>query len=196
MISAENVFFHPSREDEKAIAVQAHRQLAVHDGDLPTLVHIYDMWLQAKRSVQWCKSSYVNYRALMHAFDVRAQLARLMESLGYDTTLSCGPENDRFLRAICAGLFMQVVRRKPPSEGKKGHYALVLGNGAISTNAEIYVHPSSTLHGRNPAPAYLVFTELVETSRKYMRTLTAVQGTWLPEVAPHLFQKATTAASR
>lgn len=46
LLSAENVFLQPHREEEKKAAAQAHRNFATKDGDLPTLINIYQSWLK------------------------------------------------------------------------------------------------------------------------------------------------------
>lgn len=48
MLSSENIFLQPHREADKIAAAQAHKNFASHDGDLPTLVSIYDSWIKVR----------------------------------------------------------------------------------------------------------------------------------------------------
>lgn len=47
------------------------------------------------------------------------------------------------------------------------------------------IHPSSVLC--NKAPKCIVFGQLIETSRKYARSVTAIEPAWLSELAPKMF---------
>lgn len=46
LLSSDNVFLQPPREEEKRAAGLAHKNFASRDGDLATLVHIYNSWLK------------------------------------------------------------------------------------------------------------------------------------------------------
>ena len=46
----------------------------------------------------------------------------------------------------------------------------------------VYLHPSSALFHINPD--YVIFQEISETKKLYMRTVTAVEETWLPRILP------------
>lgn len=48
MLSAENVFLQPHREEDKALAALAHRKFASREGDLPSLVNIYWTWISVR----------------------------------------------------------------------------------------------------------------------------------------------------
>ncbi len=51
LLSAENVFLQPHREEEKRAAALAHRNFASKDGDMPTLINIYLAWLKVSISL-------------------------------------------------------------------------------------------------------------------------------------------------
>jgi ATP-dependent RNA helicase DHX8/PRP22 len=68
--------------------------------------------------------------------------------------------------------------KKDPQEGYK---TLVEGT-------PVYIHPSSALFNR--APEWLVYHELVLTTREYCHNVTAVEPKWLVEVAPQFFKVA------
>ena len=57
----------------------------------------------------------------------------------------------------------------------------------------VHIHPSSVLFaapsGRK-LPNYLVFAELLITSKHYMRNITVIDESWLPELVPTIFKKA------
>jgi len=48
ILSADNLFLQPHRDDEKRAAAQAHRSFADKDGDLVTLLQIYNAWLKVR----------------------------------------------------------------------------------------------------------------------------------------------------
>ena len=50
----------------------------------------------------------------------------------------------------------------------------------------IYIHPSSSLF--NKPPEWVVYHELVFTSKEYMRDSTAIQPEWLIDVAPAFYK--------
>lgn len=100
------------------------------------------------------------------------------------------------------GLFLNVARRQlPPSRSKAELTAKGSSfNGdsseapykTIRGNQPVHVHPSSVLFsisgGEKRLPAYVVFAELLVTSKQYMRCITAIEEEWLLEIAPNFFK--------
>ncbi len=141
----------------------------------------------------WCKQNFISGRALARAHDVRSQLSELCSrsteknGLAMDIHLSCKAEMTSFFQCICAGLFLQVATRLPaPPQGKKdsraghipqsrGHYKTRQGKQSVS------IHPLSFLFNRNPAPKCVVYTDLLYTSKLYIRGVTQIREEWLDD---------------
>ena len=51
-------------------------------------------------------------------------------------------------------------------------------------DAPLYIHPHSCL--RDAVPDWVAYLELAETSRVYMKGITAISPGWLPRLAPPL----------
>ena len=68
LLSTDNIFIIPHREEEKKFASHSHRRFASKDGDLPTLVSIYDAWISAKQDHNWTSRNYLSYRALKNRY--------------------------------------------------------------------------------------------------------------------------------
>ena len=51
----------------------------------------------------------------------------------------------------------------------------------------VHVHPSSSLHRREPSPKLVVYHELVQTTREFMREVLVVDADWIREIAPHVY---------
>lgn len=49
--------------------------------------------------------------------------------------------------------------------------------------AVLHVHPSSVMFTRQPATGWVIYHEVVETSKSFMRDLTVVEEEWLVELA-------------
>jgi ATP-dependent RNA helicase DHX8/PRP22 len=91
--------------------------------------------------------------------------------------LSAGRDFNVVRKAICSGFFRNAAKKDP----QEGYKTLVEGT-------PIYIHPSSALFNRNPE--WLVYHELVLTTREYCHNVTAVEPKWLVEVAPQFFKVA------
>lgn len=91
--------------------------------------------------------------------------------------LSAGKDFNRVRRAICSGFFRNAAKKDP----QEGYKTLVEGT-------PVYIHPSSALFNRNPE--WLIYHELILTTREYCHNVTAIEPKWLVEVAPQYFKVA------
>eukprot|EP00903_Cladosiphon_okamuranus_P014779 g13692.t2 len=181
-LSAENLLFYPPKEEARREADDAHRAFAAYEGDLPTLLRVYEAFL---KDITWCRRNFVNGRSVARAIDVRQQLAKILrERLRIDPEESCEAEMSQYLRCLVAGLFTNVALRQPSTSGGGGRscYRTVIGG------REAQIHPSSSLWRRNPPAKCVVFTELLSTSRDFIKTVTAVDASWLRELVPQYFK--------
>ena len=55
-----------------------------------------------------------------------------------------------------------------------------------NTNQVVFIHPSSVLFPSNPPPEYVVFTELIQTKKTYLKGVTAISPTWLTNLGRSL----------
>ena len=53
-------------------------------------------------------------------------------------------------------------------------------------NTPTYIHPASALFQRQPD--WVIYHELVLTSKEYMRECTTIEPKWLAELAPRFFK--------
>eukprot|EP00752_Nemacystus_decipiens_P012278 g10884.t1 len=184
-LSAENLLFYPPKEEARREADDAHRAFAAYEGDLPTLLRVYGAFLKERKDPTWCRRNFVNGRSVARAVDVRQQLAKILrERLKIDPEESCGAEMSQYLRCLVSGLFTNVALRQPSTSGGGGRrcYRTVIGG------REAQIHPSSSLWRRNPPAKCVVFTELLSTSRDFIKTVTAVDASWLRELVPQYFK--------
>lgn len=105
-------------------------------------------------------------------------LGRLLKSFRYKhDILSAGRDYNLVRRAICSGFFRHAAKKDP----QEGYKTLVEGT-------PVYIHPSSALFNR--APEWLIYHELILTTREYCHNVTVVEPKWLVEVAPQFFKVA------
>lgn len=97
-----------------------------------------------------------------------------MERYKFPVT-SCGKDYWKIRKAITAGYFFHVAK-KDPSEGYR----------TLADNHQVYIHPSSSLF--NKGPLWVVYHELVLTSKEYMREVCEIEPKWLLDVAASYFK--------
>ena len=162
-----SLLFRP--KDKRVHADQAHKTFIKTGGDHFTLLNIFEQWAEAGYSQTWCYENYVQYKSLSRVRDIRDQLAALCERV--EVVVESLP-NDvvPVQKALTAGYFYNTARID-----KGGGYR------TTKNNHSVYMHPSSGLIGMNPPPRFILYYELVLTSKEYMRQCMPIEGSWLSE---------------
>lgn len=172
MLSVQNVFYRP--KDKQAQADQKKAKFHQIEGDHVTLLAVYNAWKNNKFSSPWCFENFVQVRTLKRAQDVRKQMLSIMDRHKLDV-MSCGKDTSKVQKAICSGFFRNAAKKDP----QEGYRTLV-------DSQVVYIHPSSALFNRQPE--WVIYHELVLTTKEYMREVTAMDPKWLVEYAPKFFK--------
>lgn len=176
---ASTLFMRP--KDKKIYADSARARFTHKEGgDHMTLLNIWNEYVDADYSPQWCLQNYIQSKALKRARDVRDQLLKLCERVEVDPTSSCGGDHILIGKAITAGFFPNAARLQ-----KGGDSYRTLKSGGI----QAWIHPSSVLARVETAPKWILFDQLQLTSKEYMRTVMEIRPEWLMEVAPHYYKR-------
>ena len=194
MLSVQNVFYRP--KDKQQLADQKKAKFNQAEGDHITLLAVYNSWKNNKFSNAWCYENFVQMRTLKRAQDVRKQLLGIMDRYVSHFTsvvlfiskykfhhldrhkldvVSAGKNTARVQKAICSGFFRNAAKKDP----QEGYRTLVDGQ-------VVYIHPSSAIFNRQPE--WVVYHELVQTTKEYMREVTVIDAKWLVEFAPAFFK--------
>nr|GMD54315.1 probable pre-mRNA-splicing factor ATP-dependent RNA helicase DEAH5 [Ipomoea batatas] len=174
MIQTGNIFYRP--REKQAQADQKRAKFFQPEGDHLTLLAVYEAWKAKNFSGPWCFENFVQSRSLRRAQDVRKQLLSIMDK--YKLDVVCAGKNfTKIRKAIAAGFFFHAARKDP----QEGYRTLV-------ENQPVYIHPSSALFQRQPD--WVIYHELVMTTKEYMREVTVIDPKWLVELAPRFFKVA------
>ncbi|KAK1918407.1 Pre-mRNA-splicing factor ATP-dependent RNA helicase PRP16 [Pyrenophora teres f. teres] len=85
--------------------------------------------------------------------------------------VSCGTDWDVIRKCICSGYYHQAAKVKGIGEYIN-----------LRTSVTIQLHPTSALYGLGYLPDYVVYHELILTSKEYMSCVTSVDPHWLADL--------------
>lgn len=177
MLSVQNVFYRP--RDKQAQSDQKRAKFFQAEGDHVTLLAVYQAWKNSKFSTPWCFENFIQSRSMRRAQDVRKQLLTIMDRYHLEL-VSCGNNFSAVRRAIVSGFFSHAAKKDP----QEGYRTLVEGQ-------PVYIHPGSALFQRSPD--WVIYHELVLTTREYMREVISIEPKWLVELAPRFYNLADSA---
>lgn len=175
---ASALFFRP--KDKKMHADSARNRFTVKEGgDHVTLLNVWNQWVDSDFSPVWARENFLQQRSLTRARDVRDQLAKLCERVEVAPS-SCGASNVRPMkRAMTAGFFPNAARLQKSGDGYR----------TVKNGTGVWIHPSSVLMAADPPEKMVVYFELVQTTKEYMRSVMPIEPGWLAELAPHFHKK-------
>ncbi|XP_021756954.1 pre-mRNA-splicing factor ATP-dependent RNA helicase DEAH1-like isoform X1 [Chenopodium quinoa] len=176
MLSIGNSIFY--RPKDKQVHADTAR-MRFHEGNVGdhiALLKIYNDWKACDYGSMWCFENYVQVRSMKRARDIRDQLEGLLERVEIEATTSLN-DLEAIKKSITAGFFPHTGRLQ-----KNGSYR------TIKHPQTVYLHPSSGLAQMEPQPRWVVYHELVLTTKEYMRQVTELKLDWLIEIAPHYYQ--------
>uniref|UniRef100_A0A8C7S8T5 RNA helicase n=1 Tax=Oncorhynchus mykiss TaxID=8022 RepID=A0A8C7S8T5_ONCMY len=151
-------------------ADNARQNFVVPGGDHMVLLNVYTQWLESGYSTQWCYENFIQFRSMKRARDVREGLMDRIEV----EVCSSGGDIVPIRKAVTAGYFYHTARLS------KGGYK------TVKHQQTVYVHPNSSLFEEQPR--WLIYHELVFTTKEFMRQVIEIDSSWLLEVAPHYYK--------
>lgn len=174
-----SLFYRP--KDKKELADKMRERFFHEAGDHLTLLNIWHQWRDNGYSNLWCEDHFLQYRTLKKIREVRNQLEKLCQKVipVFPVVGECTPDICSVQKALMSGFFPNIAKLSK------------LGNSytLLKKNQPVYLHPSSRLFSVKPPPKYVLYHELVLTSKEYMRNCMVINETWIDELAGHYYQK-------
>uniref|UniRef100_A0A1Y1LTH7 RNA helicase n=2 Tax=Photinus pyralis TaxID=7054 RepID=A0A1Y1LTH7_PHOPY len=170
LLSGEAIFLNPSSKREQATT--SRQKFLSPYGDHITLLNAFRVYrnLGSNSQRSWCHEHYINMRNISYAAQVRTQLLEVCQRLKLPV-VSCGNDVEPIRKCLLTGLFMNVAELH-----KEKQYI------TLDKRQVVNIHPSSVIHGQQPK--FVLFTEVVQTSKCYLRGLTTVESQWLYDIVP------------
>lgn len=180
MLSVGNsIFFRPK---EKAIhADNARKNFFRPGGDHIALLTVYEQWKETEYSQQWCFDSFIQVRSMKRARDIKEQLIELCKRVEIDhadPNMSVVDDDiySNVRKAITSGFFYNTAKLQ-----KSGNYKTLKNAHTVS------IHPSSSMF--EALPKWIIYNELVFTTKEFMRNVIEINPDWLLEIAPHYYKE-------
>ncbi|CCX33106.1 P-loop containing nucleoside triphosphate hydrolase protein [Pyronema domesticum] len=169
MTTVQNVFI--THSDSKKAGEQQKRMFSVTEGDHLTLLNVYTAFTtRGKKEAKWARDHMLNFKALSRAVSVRNQLFRYLErhNPGLAEKHCENVTGERIRKCLVKGYFAHAARMQP--------------DGTLripGREEELWVHPSSIMFNRKVE--WVVFHEVVEGKKLFVRDLSVVEKAWLVE---------------
>ena len=184
MLSVKNVFISSKNIQDRI--EHAKKKFSVLEGDHLTYLNIYTSYLRNNKSSKWCYDNFINQKSMQKAESFYHQYEKYLKrfkiptisimdkNVGYD---SLDAPIDILRKCLITGYFANCAQRQ-----SDGSYRLIRGD-----NIHLFIHPNSVLF-KYP-PEYVIFTEVLHTSKVFMRDVTTIQPEWLVELCPKLYER-------
>ena len=172
-LSMPTIFYRPKEREEESDA--AREKFFAPESDHLTLLNVYLQWRKNGYRSDWCTKHFIHAKAMKKVKEVRTQILDICKQLRMPI-LTCGTDWDQVRKAICSAYFQNAARMKTVAE------YVNMRNGM-----PCHLHPSSALFGMGVQPDYVVYHELVMTSKEYMQCVSSVDPEWLAELGPMFF---------
>ncbi|KAJ8080565.1 putative ATP-dependent RNA helicase DHR1 [Marasmius tenuissimus] len=167
-----------------------HSSLGKYSSDIFKMLSVVGAYEYTGGGLEFCKEHFVRLKAMEEVHKLRAQISAIVQSnfSNVDAAFvpNLQPPTDLQLKVLrqllCAAFIDQVAIRKdrihPSTAGAQYASSKNVPYRALGIGEDIFIHPSSVL-ANVPPPEYIVFTEVVRTSRVWVKGLTVVNPAWL-----------------
>ncbi|BEJ09885.1 hypothetical protein CcaverHIS641_0608000 [Cutaneotrichosporon cavernicola] len=172
MTQVQSVFVIPQGGMRATMAEMERRKFTAEEGDHLTLLNAYNAFVRyGQKDKSWCGNHRINFKSLSRAVAIRKQLKKFFDRF-HIPLVSCGSDHVTLRKCLVSGYFKNAARMLPDGTFRSAR------EGAI-----LHVHPSSVMFTRQPSTGWVIFHEVIETTKSFMRDLTVVEEDWLVELA-------------
>jgi len=168
-----HIFYRPKDRAEESDT--AREKFAVPESDHLTMLHVYQQWKHNDYRSDWCATHFLQAKSLKKVREIRSQLQDILTAQKM-SLVSCGADWDKVRQAISSAYFINAARMKGIGEYEN-----------LRTAMKCHLHPTSSLYGIGFTPDYVVYHELVLTSKEYMQCVSVVDPYWLAQQGPMFF---------
>ena len=173
MLSLQNsIFFRP--KDRKEASDNARKAFNDPFGDHLSLLNVWRQYEESNYSNQWCHEHFIQVKSMKKARDIREQIVNLLDRV--EIELKSNGDTEAIRKAFTVGFFSNSAQMQRSGESYR----------SIKHNQSMYIHPSSVLFGNQPK--WVIYFELMFTTKEYMRQILEISPVWLLEAAPHYFK--------
>ncbi|XP_061865792.1 probable ATP-dependent RNA helicase DHX37 isoform X1 [Colius striatus] len=157
-------------------------------GDLMVMLGAVGACEYAGCTRKFCEENGLRYKAMLEIRRLRGQLTTAVNSICTDAGLYVDPKmkppteaQATYLRQIVlAGLGDHVARRVQAEELLDEKWKNAYKTALLDD--PVFIHPSSVLFKH--LPEFVVYQEIVETTKLYMKGVSAVEPEWIPALLP------------
>ncbi|XP_064157157.1 probable ATP-dependent RNA helicase DHX40 [Anguilla rostrata] len=185
MLSVENIFIRPGQQEKQQDAQREHVKLIAESGscnDFTVLLSVFEKCRASDSPSAWCRDHWIHWRALKSAFSIETQLRdillRLKQQRDFPVEKFDGSRSEIFRRCLCTGYFANVARR---AVGRT--FCTMDGHGSV-----VHIHPASALFEQEAQLDWIIFHDVLVTSRVYVRTVCPVRYEWVKDLLPKLHE--------
>ncbi|QDU80794.1 ATP-dependent RNA helicase HrpB [Polystyrenella longa] len=166
--------------EKQSAADQAHSRFSDENSDFLSYLKLWDAYHKWKTDLsnnqlrKKCLREFVSYNRMREWSEIFRQLSDLVRELGLKRQKR-RDDGDAIHRALLCGLLSNIATKSDKYEylGAGGH--------------PLYLWPGSTLFKKKPK--WIMAGELVETTRRFGRTIARIDPNWLERIAGHLIKR-------
>ncbi|CAN7986144.1 unnamed protein product [Ixodes hexagonus] len=143
-------------------------------------------------SPSFCEQHGLRYKAMVEIRKLRIQLTNelnlLIPNLGLSVDPKMDPPSDlqaKLIRQVVLMGFSDHIAKKMTDEERCSETEAAIAKNAyksIEVDDPVFIHPNSVLSGK--LPLFVMYQEIFETSKMFMRVVAEVEPEWLSVYAP------------
>jgi len=169
--------------EHQQAADEAHAKFQDPGSDFLSILKLWDFFhnlqddLSKSRLRKACQQNFLSFNRLREWADIHRQIRELVEEAGYQPRRRGENNSDAIHRALLAGFLSNIALLSDP---QRGEYT-------AAGNQKVSLWPGSGLF--KDKPKWVVGAELVETTKRYVRTIGRIKPEWIEALAGHLIER-------
>ncbi|ESO97974.1 hypothetical protein LOTGIDRAFT_153084 [Lottia gigantea] len=174
--SSGSIFYRGSNEQQKKRSDLKKLTFCDSKGDAFTYLKIYKEWQQVpeNKKNKWCFDNALNSKSLRRARELVNEICSIFKhnwSIDVEKSFSSEVELEEALHKIILFAFYANIAHS------LGH--IRIGYYIPNLRQRVFIHPSSVLNALNDSSQWVVFINILKTSRDYITVVTPVEESWI-----------------
>jgi len=178
-LQVKEIYLKPPRHKATSLWVNENlARLCTAEGDMISYLNMLNGFLSNHSSDKWAEKRCINHRALRDVLEISGKLQSQLKNSGISITDARG-RTETVQKAVLSGLYANAAYLHP-----YGDYKTIRGDQTV------YIHPTSVFSelSADDRPKYVIFAEILNTTKPYMRHIMSIERDWLLAIAPHYYR--------